>query len=455
MSEAEARELLAAGSAPPGPRRARGGGGPRQAVRGPAASPGDRRRPRRRPSRLPAGRPVRGAARRGRAPRRAGDRGPHHQRARGVLLVLPALSPPRHGCSGCSACIPARTSPPAAAASLAAVPPAPGAAGPGRAGPGAPADRARARPVRRATTCSAPTPPSWRTATRARTIRDAAVRRVLDHYLHTAHHAAMVMEPYVYPVMVGPPCSRALTIEAGHQRGCAGLVHQRTGDAAGRGPARRPCRVEQPRLAARLDPEHVPAAARVLGRPGHRMPGGAAAARCTGDLTGQAHMLHRLAAGYAQSGRVEDAPAVPGRTAAVRGDRQPRQPGGASTAFSGGWRSGSSARPPRSATPCEACELFPGGRAAGPGRRWLSRMSVSRTPCSATTTRPSAIARAPWPPCGSWESGTGRRPPGTASAYTIRARRLPAVRHVLRAGHRPVPRARRPVQRGRHARQPR
>jgi hypothetical protein len=54
--------------------------------------------------------------------------------------------------------------------------------------------------------------------------RHAAVHRVLDHYLHTAHS-----------------------------------------DAACRGPACRARRADQPCLAARLDPEHVSAAARVLG----------------------------------------------------------------------------------------------------------------------------------------------------------------------------------------------
>src|SRR5450631_2422427 len=34
----------------------------------------------------------------------------------------------------------------------------------------------------------------------SRDSRDAAVRRVLDHYLHTAHSAAMLMEPYLDPI---------------------------------------------------------------------------------------------------------------------------------------------------------------------------------------------------------------------------------------------------------------
>ena len=35
--------------------------------------------------------------------------------------------------------------------------------------------------------------------------RAAAVRRVLDHYLHTARHAAMLMEPHFDPLRLSPP----------------------------------------------------------------------------------------------------------------------------------------------------------------------------------------------------------------------------------------------------------
>jgi tetratricopeptide (TPR) repeat protein len=35
--------------------------------------------------------------------------------------------------------------------------------------------------------------------------QDAAVDRVLAHYLHTAHHSAMLMEPFHYPIALGPP----------------------------------------------------------------------------------------------------------------------------------------------------------------------------------------------------------------------------------------------------------
>src|SRR5262249_5533315 len=45
--------------------------------------------------------------------------------------------------------------------------------------------------------------------------RQAAVHRVLDHYLHTAHRAAMAMEPFLYPVTVGPPSPGTITVELG------------------------------------------------------------------------------------------------------------------------------------------------------------------------------------------------------------------------------------------------
>jgi hypothetical protein len=43
--------------------------------------------------------------------------------------------------------------------------------------------------------------------------RRAAVHRVLDHYLHTAHHAALAVEPFLYPITVGAPSPGAITVE--------------------------------------------------------------------------------------------------------------------------------------------------------------------------------------------------------------------------------------------------
>ena len=168
-----------------------------------AAGPGDRRRPRRQPARLPAGRHRRRAARGHQRPRPVRRRRLRYRRPGGVLLVLPrADRRRRRGCSGCWACIPgpiSRSPPP----------------------PASPRSR-RARPaallaeLTRAhlLTEHAPGRYAFHDLLRAyaaelarahddQDAQDAAVGRVLDHYLHTAHRAATVMEPF-RPDHAGP-----------------------------------------------------------------------------------------------------------------------------------------------------------------------------------------------------------------------------------------------------------
>ena len=108
--------------------------------------------------------------------------------------------PARPGCSGCSGCTPARTSRRPRRPASPGVPVGPGAPAAGRADPRPPGHRARPRPVRASTTCSAPTPPSWPAAVDAEADRRAALHRMLDHYLHTAYAAALLLDPHRDPL---------------------------------------------------------------------------------------------------------------------------------------------------------------------------------------------------------------------------------------------------------------
>jgi DNA-binding SARP family transcriptional activator/tetratricopeptide (TPR) repeat protein len=137
--------------------------------------------------------------------------------------------------------------------------------------------------------------------------RDAAVRRVLDHYLHTAGHAAMLMEPHFDALTLSPPAP--------------GVIPGRPATAQD--------------AAAWFSAEHAGllAAVRLAGQAGFDthawqlawtlstffLRGGAwddldlaqrmglEAARRIGDKDGEAHALHGLALGYARSGRFGDA----------------------------------------------------------------------------------------------------------------------------------------------------
>ena len=136
--------------------------------------------------------------------RRAVHRRGRHRRARGVLLVLPAPARPGRADVPAAGPAPRPGHHRRAAASLAGLARAAGPAAAARAGPRPPADRARPGPVRLPR-------PAARLRRRAgggrRTPPPTAAPpscRVLDHYLHTAHAAALLLNPSREPVAARP-----------------------------------------------------------------------------------------------------------------------------------------------------------------------------------------------------------------------------------------------------------
>jgi DNA-binding SARP family transcriptional activator len=136
--------------------------------------------------------------------------------------------------------------------------------------------------------------------------RHAAVHRLLDHYLHTAHSAAVAMEPFLYPVAVGPPCPGTRTTGLAGSEGALDWFtsEQATLLAAVELAARAGLSSHAWQLAWLLSTyllrrgcwDDQAAACRTA----------LAAARSTGDLAGQAYMSQRLAAGCAKSGRIAE-----------------------------------------------------------------------------------------------------------------------------------------------------
>jgi len=132
--------------------------------------------------------------------------------------------------------------------------------------------------------------------------RDAAVGRVLDHYLHTTHQAATLMEPF-HPIAVDPPqpgviAGELTTVEdamawfTSEQATLLAAV-----PLAGRtGPSTRVWQFVWPLsnflLRRGLWDDQAKACQTALN-----------VARQAGDITGEAHCLLRLAIGYAKSGR--------------------------------------------------------------------------------------------------------------------------------------------------------
>jgi Tfp pilus assembly protein PilF len=137
--------------------------------------------------------------------------------------------------------------------------------------------------------------------------RDAAVSRLLDHYLHAAHHAAMLIEPYYEPLALAPAEP--------------GVVEDRlttAADALGWFDAEHGALLAAVQLAADAGFgarawQLVWSLSDFLLRGGlwheqaRMCEAGLAAARRAGDITGQAHCLHRHAVGYTRSGRFHDA----------------------------------------------------------------------------------------------------------------------------------------------------
>src|SRR5262249_51262172 len=105
--------------------------------------------------------------------------------------------------------------------------------------------------------------------------RSAAVGRLLDHCLHTAHAAATLIDPYFAPVAAPAPSQPRVVIRASPRRGGPGWLPGRAPPVAGRGSAGRRIRPRRARLAARVARERLLARAGALARPGTGLPHGA------------------------------------------------------------------------------------------------------------------------------------------------------------------------------------
>jgi DNA-binding SARP family transcriptional activator/tetratricopeptide (TPR) repeat protein len=137
--------------------------------------------------------------------------------------------------------------------------------------------------------------------------RDTAVRRFLDHYLHTSHRAAELMHPTANPITLDQPRPGVVVSTPGTAE-----------DALAWFVTERPVLLAAVQLAAGADP----------GIPGWQLAwtlstfllrralwadlaaactAGLAAARRSGDMTGEAHSLHALASGYVRAGRLREA----------------------------------------------------------------------------------------------------------------------------------------------------
>ncbi len=138
-------------------------------------------------------------------------------------------------------------------------------------------------------------------------VRDAAVARLLDHYLHTACRAAMLMRPHLDPIAIDLP-QPGITLDppatAGGALGWFTAEHA-TLLAVIRAAADAGFGTRTWRLAWTLST--------FLLRRGFfsdqamAWNAGLAAARRTGDTAGEAHALHGLATGYVRAGRLREA----------------------------------------------------------------------------------------------------------------------------------------------------
>ncbi len=133
--------------------------------------------------------------------------------------------------------------------------------------------------------------------------QDAAIERVLAHYLHTADRAARLMEPFHYPIALGPVPPG---VTAGQPATTEDAMTWFSGEQA--------AMVATVRLAARTDSNVAPwqlawTFSTYLLRRGlwtdqaQVCQIALSAARRSGDVTGEAQCLQRLGTGYAKSGR--------------------------------------------------------------------------------------------------------------------------------------------------------
>lgn len=141
----------------------------------------------------------------------------------------------------------------------------------------------------------------------SRRSRDAAVRRVLDHYLHTAHSAAMLMEPYLDPIALVPLHPGVIVGEAATADDalCWFGVEHATLLAAVHLAASAGFDTHAWQLAWTLSTFLLRRG--LWNDQAMACKTGLDAARRTGDTAGEGHSLHRLALGYARSGRTRDA----------------------------------------------------------------------------------------------------------------------------------------------------
>ena len=137
--------------------------------------------------------------------------------------------------------------------------------------------------------------------------RHAAVSRLLDHYLHAAHHAAMLIEPYYDPLALDaaePGVAIPQLATAAEALGWFDTEHGtllaavQLASGAGFGTRAWQLAWSLSDFLLRGGLWHEQA---------RMCEAGLEAARCAGDITGQAHCLHRLAVGYTRSGRFHDA----------------------------------------------------------------------------------------------------------------------------------------------------
>jgi len=134
--------------------------------------------------------------------------------------------------------------------------------------------------------------------------RDAATDRVLAYYLHTAHHSAKLMEPFHYPITLGPPpegvvagkpttAEEAMTWFSGEHNALVAAVKL----SSRGGPSTRAWQLAWTLstylLRRGLWSDQAQICQRAL-----------SAARRAGDQIGEAQCLQRLAVGYAKSGRI-------------------------------------------------------------------------------------------------------------------------------------------------------
>jgi DNA-binding SARP family transcriptional activator len=138
----------------------------------------------------------------------------------------------------------------------------------------------------------------------------AAVRRFLEHYLHTSNNAATVMEPHFHSIVLDPPRPGVVVGELATAK-----------EALGWFTAEQANQLAAVQLAASYaDPTRTWqlawAQSIFLMRAGlwheqaRACQAGLDAARTAGDDVGQAHCLHRIALGRAQTGRTDDAGAL-------------------------------------------------------------------------------------------------------------------------------------------------